>query len=138
VLDANGQSLAYVYGREIKADADIANVLTSRATSPSCQSYSARLSGRFFIRTATRLFNYEKPISRLVPLSLSLDFLWLPAHVSGQLEKFPWLTNQWVSLIRGRLKSFGAIQAAFIVSCSGSLSWPAKRDLLAVTHYKIE
>jgi hypothetical protein len=28
VLDAVGQSLAYVYGRETKADADIANVLT--------------------------------------------------------------------------------------------------------------
>jgi len=28
VLDANGQSLAYVYGCETKADADIANVLT--------------------------------------------------------------------------------------------------------------
>ena len=28
VLDANGQSLAYVYGRETKADVDIANVLT--------------------------------------------------------------------------------------------------------------
>jgi hypothetical protein len=28
VLDANGQSLAYVYGRETKRDADIANVLT--------------------------------------------------------------------------------------------------------------
>ena len=28
VLDANGQSLAYVYGRETKADADIANGLT--------------------------------------------------------------------------------------------------------------
>ena len=28
VLDAKGQSLAYVYGRETKADADIANVLT--------------------------------------------------------------------------------------------------------------
>jgi hypothetical protein len=28
VLDSNGQSLAYVYGRETKADADIANVLT--------------------------------------------------------------------------------------------------------------
>jgi hypothetical protein len=28
VLDANGQSLAYVYGRETKADADTANVLT--------------------------------------------------------------------------------------------------------------
>ena len=28
VLDANGQSLAYVYGRETKADADIAKVLT--------------------------------------------------------------------------------------------------------------
>jgi hypothetical protein len=27
VLDANGQSLAYVYGRETKADADIARVL---------------------------------------------------------------------------------------------------------------
>src|SRR5262249_11623035 len=28
VLDANGQSLAYVYERETKADADIAHVLT--------------------------------------------------------------------------------------------------------------
>jgi hypothetical protein len=28
VLDANGQSLAYVYGRETKADADTAQVLT--------------------------------------------------------------------------------------------------------------
>ena len=28
VLDANGQSLAYVYGRETRADADVANVLT--------------------------------------------------------------------------------------------------------------
>ena len=28
VLDANGQSLAYVYGRETKADADTAHVLT--------------------------------------------------------------------------------------------------------------
>src|SRR4029079_1273628 len=28
VKDANGQSLAYVYGREIQADADIAHVLT--------------------------------------------------------------------------------------------------------------
>jgi hypothetical protein len=28
ILDANGQSLAYVYGRETRADADIANVLT--------------------------------------------------------------------------------------------------------------
>ena len=28
VPDANGQSLAYVYGRETKADADIAKVLT--------------------------------------------------------------------------------------------------------------
>ena len=28
VLDANGQSLAYVYGRETKADADTTNVLT--------------------------------------------------------------------------------------------------------------
>jgi hypothetical protein len=27
-LDASGQSLAYVYGRETKADADIAKVLT--------------------------------------------------------------------------------------------------------------
>jgi hypothetical protein len=33
VLDANGQSLAYVYGRETKADADIAKVLTSAASS---------------------------------------------------------------------------------------------------------
>jgi hypothetical protein len=28
VKDATGQSLAYVYGRETRADADIANVLT--------------------------------------------------------------------------------------------------------------
>ena len=28
ILDANGQSVAYVYGRETRADADIANVLT--------------------------------------------------------------------------------------------------------------
>ena len=28
VLDADGQSLAYVYGRETKTDADIAHVLT--------------------------------------------------------------------------------------------------------------
>jgi hypothetical protein len=28
VNDSNGQALAYVYGRETKADADIANVLT--------------------------------------------------------------------------------------------------------------
>jgi len=28
VLDANGQSLAYVYGRESRADADTARVLT--------------------------------------------------------------------------------------------------------------
>jgi hypothetical protein len=28
VLDAHGQSLAYVYGRETRADADIAQVLT--------------------------------------------------------------------------------------------------------------
>ncbi len=28
VKDANGRSLAYVYGRETKADADIAKVLT--------------------------------------------------------------------------------------------------------------
>jgi hypothetical protein len=28
VNDANGQSLAYVYGRETRADADAANVLT--------------------------------------------------------------------------------------------------------------
>ena len=28
VLEASGQSLAYVYGRETKADAHIANVLT--------------------------------------------------------------------------------------------------------------
>ena len=28
VKDANGQSLAYVYGRETRADADTANVLT--------------------------------------------------------------------------------------------------------------
>ena len=28
MLDATGQSLAYVYGRETKADADLARVLT--------------------------------------------------------------------------------------------------------------
>jgi hypothetical protein len=28
VLDADGQAFAYVYGRETRADADIANVLT--------------------------------------------------------------------------------------------------------------
>ena len=28
VLDANGQALAYVYGRETQADADVAKVLT--------------------------------------------------------------------------------------------------------------
>ena len=28
VVDADGQSLAYVYARETRADADIANVLT--------------------------------------------------------------------------------------------------------------
>ena len=28
IIDANGQSLAYVYGRETKADADIAKMLT--------------------------------------------------------------------------------------------------------------
>ena len=28
MVDPSGQSLAYVYGRETKADADIANVLT--------------------------------------------------------------------------------------------------------------
>ena len=49
VLDANGQSLAYVYGRETKADADIANVLTMdearriAAKSPSHQHYLARV-----------------------------------------------------------------------------------------------
>ena len=40
VKDANGQSLAYVYGRETRANADIAHVLTRRdvspVTSPSC------------------------------------------------------------------------------------------------------
>jgi hypothetical protein len=49
-----------------------------------------------------------------------LDFLWLSAHVSGldkgQLEKSPWL------------KSFGTIQAASTVSCSGSFSC---RDILS-------
>lgn len=29
VLDANGQALAYIYGREKLADADIAHVLTT-------------------------------------------------------------------------------------------------------------
>jgi hypothetical protein len=49
VLDANGQSLAYVYGRETKADADIAKVLTLdearriAATSQSCRSYWAKM-----------------------------------------------------------------------------------------------
>ena len=44
VIDANGQSLAYCYGRETQADADIAKVLTmdnadgSQPTSPSCRS----------------------------------------------------------------------------------------------------
>jgi hypothetical protein len=28
VIDPNGQSLAYIYGRETRADADIAKVLT--------------------------------------------------------------------------------------------------------------
>ena len=44
VKDATGQSLAYVYARETRADADTAKVLTmdearagSRATSPSCR-----------------------------------------------------------------------------------------------------
>ena len=43
VKDANGQVLAYVYARETRADASIANVLTMdelgdwRATSPSCR-----------------------------------------------------------------------------------------------------
>jgi hypothetical protein len=32
VLDANGQALAYVYGRETRADADTANVLTMDET----------------------------------------------------------------------------------------------------------
>src|SRR6516225_8111874 len=47
VIDANGQSLAYVYSRETKDAADIAKVLTedmhaaSLATSPSCPNYSA-------------------------------------------------------------------------------------------------
>jgi len=31
VNDANGQSLAYIYGRETQADADIARVLTDEA-----------------------------------------------------------------------------------------------------------
>jgi hypothetical protein len=48
VLDANGQSLAYVYGRETKADADIAHVLTmmrlgaSPATLRSCRLFYRR------------------------------------------------------------------------------------------------
>ena len=43
VKDGSGQALAYVYARETRADADIANVLTmdearaSRAISPSCR-----------------------------------------------------------------------------------------------------
>jgi len=45
-IDANGQSLAYVYSRENANDAQMAKVLTedearrSSATSPNCQSYS--------------------------------------------------------------------------------------------------
>jgi hypothetical protein len=49
VLDATGQSIAYIYGRETKADADIAKALTrlgaQQATSPSCQSYLGRAVG---------------------------------------------------------------------------------------------
>ena len=37
MLDANGQPLAYVYGRETKADADIANVLTPDDTGANWQ-----------------------------------------------------------------------------------------------------
>ena len=73
-------------------------------------------------RLNMRNLNHMRNLHR--GLSPSLDFLWLSAHVSGQLEESPWLTNQWVSLIRGWLKSFGTIQAALTVSCSGSLSWP--------------
>ena len=36
VKDANGQALAYVYARETRADASIANVLTIRGTTPIC------------------------------------------------------------------------------------------------------
>jgi hypothetical protein len=43
VLDTNGQPLAYVYGRETRADADIAHVLTMDearriASNTGCQS----------------------------------------------------------------------------------------------------
>ena len=37
VLDASGQFLAYVYGRETKADADIAKVLTPDDTGANWQ-----------------------------------------------------------------------------------------------------
>jgi hypothetical protein len=46
VVDANGQTLAYVYGHADQRDAGIAKALTldrgSRAASPSCPSYSPR------------------------------------------------------------------------------------------------
>ena len=48
VIDANGQSLAYVYSRDTDSDALIANVLTTdearriAATSPSCPNYWGR------------------------------------------------------------------------------------------------
>jgi len=48
VIDANKQSIAYVYGRETKADADIARVLTleeaRRIASNMCQ--AAKLLGK--------------------------------------------------------------------------------------------
>jgi hypothetical protein len=47
VLDATGQSLAYVYGRETKADADTARVLTTdevrRIAIGRCVAYRYRL-----------------------------------------------------------------------------------------------
>ena len=49
MIDANGQSLAYVYSRETKDAADIAKVLTEdearriASNIPSCQPYSVKL-----------------------------------------------------------------------------------------------
>ena len=46
VKDANGQSLAYVYGRETKADADIAKVLTMDEAKAYCgEREAARIVG---------------------------------------------------------------------------------------------
>src|SRR5262249_24096019 len=101
------------------------NVVSDPDKSSACLSVM-KLSERSVLGWREQAHASHKPPAQLASpyrgLSLSLDFLWLSAHVSGQLEESPWLTNQWVSLIRGRLKSFGTIQAAPTVSCSGSLS----------------